>query len=450
MPRRLQTWILVFALCSLPIPQSCLASVVLQTGSGNLVSRHLAGEWRLADSLSRLLTGSGGGAPSQVSIQEDPSVLTALSPKIEEALAGNPVFIAGTLRFEASRFGFLLTEKAGSPVLICFRQGQQRANARPTLVLLALVPAKDSANDLLFLGGETDVEPFFAYERAERQANLSPETERLLNTALSKTYSKELTEALTELPKRSDWQGVVDTLLAAVRRKPTALHNNSLIVLQEIVGAHLQEARVDLDPLIATLGSEEWTNQQKAALLLAKMTEQVSLFKGKEQPVIRALIPLTASQRGPVVEPALLALHRLTDQSNLQRDPEAWARWFEATYHEPVKLVGAVYEMVNVIGIEGREGNSRRYRLSGHLYRLAELRDHLQTAVNKARLAGLRPSFVLLVSVPTTTAETQAAGLAEAEPVRAILDSLGFQDLTLAPKDTRFYRPFRPGYPMPK
>ncbi len=443
--KRMPACLLLLVLCSLSNPGRCFSSVA--SSAGNLVSHHLAGEWRLSGSLSTRLTGSGGGAPSQVSIQEDPSVLTSLSPKGEEALAGSPAFLAGSLRFEGSRFSFLLGEKDGTPALICFPQGQK--GARPVVVFLALVPAKDKVNDLLFLGGETETQPFFAYERAEKQAGprLSAETERLLDIALDGSISKELSQALEELPKRPDWQSAVDTLLEDIQRDPTALHNNRLIVLLAIVSAHLQEVRVDLDPLIAALGTERWTNQQKTANLLAKMAENRALFKSKEQPVIRALIPLTASQRGLVTEPALLALHQLTGNSSLQRDPEAWARWFEARYHDTIRLAGSVYELVTVIGTEEGEAGVRRYRIGNRLYTLEEIQEPLQAAIDEARHAGLRPSFAFLVTEPITSAETQAAALAEAGPARTILERLGIQDLTLIPKDARFYEPFRPGYP---
>jgi hypothetical protein len=239
----------------------------------------------------------------------------------------------------------------------------------------------------------------------------------------------------------------VDTLIEDIRRDPTALHNNRLIVLLAIVSAHLHEVRVDLDPLIAALGTERWTNQQKTANLLAKMAENKALFKSKEQPVIRALIPLTASQRGLVTEPALLALQRLTGNSSLQREPEAWARWFEARYHDTIRLAGSVYELVTVIGTEEGGAGARRYRIGKRLYKLEDLQMPLQAAIDEARRAGLRPGFAFLVTEPITSAETDAAGVAEAAPARTILERLGIQDLLLVPKDARFYEPFKPGYP---
>jgi hypothetical protein len=443
--KRMPVCILLLVLCSLSNPGRCFASVA--SSAGNLVSRHLAGEWHLASALSTRLTGSGGGAPDQVSIQEDPSTLGNIPPAVENAVAGSPIFLAGSLQFEASRFSFLLAEKDGTPVLICFPQGQE--GVRPIIVLLALVPAKDKVNDLLFLGGETETQPFFAYERAEKQAgpHLTAETGRLLDIALGGSISKELSQALEELPKRPDWQSVVNTLLEDIRRDPAALHNNRLITLRAIVSAHLQEVRVDLDPLIAALGTERWTNQQKTADLLAKMAEHKALFKNKEQPVIRALIPLTSSQRGLVTEPALLALHRLAGSSSLQREPEAWARWFEAKYHDTIRLEGTVYELVTVIGTEEGDAGTRRYRIGSRLYSLGDIQKPLQAAIEEARQAGLRPSFAFLVTEPITSAETEAAGVAEAEPARTILERLGIQDLLLVPKDARFYEPFKPGYP---
>ena len=64
---------------------------------------------------------------------------------------------------------FVLIEHRGNPHLVWFREagGDPLGDAESFNVMLA--PAKDTANDLLFIGGDFNNQPFSAYKRVKSQ-----------------------------------------------------------------------------------------------------------------------------------------------------------------------------------------------------------------------------------------------------------------------------------------
>ncbi|HEY0554530.1 MAG TPA: hypothetical protein VGG20_09700 [Thermoanaerobaculia bacterium] len=418
--------------------------IALQKDGGNSASRHLAGEWHLHAELSQRLTGQRTGAPDLVSITADPSVLESLPPQIDALRRSSPVYLAGTLTFGKTRFTFLLTDQEGSQRLILFPPGSSGSGAFS--ILFDVIPAQEPLNDILFLGSETDGQPIFAYERVAlpKTSQLSEQTRALLLDALTNNYSP----ALKSLPERPDWQAVIDLLVEEMRNDPSGLHNYRSIVLHSLISRHLAEARLNVKPLLAVVASQSWTNQQKTSIVLADAVRRPDLFKGEEKETIRAMIPLTASQRGPVVEPALQVLHALTGEKDLQRDPLAWARWFEAHYGDKIDLRGSVYELVDVIAIETSSNGALSFRADGkHVQDKEKLRAQIQGFISRARAVGLRPRLVALVPTPITSIETGNQASREARPVQEILGSLGIEEYTVTPDDTVFYPPFEPGFP---
>jgi hypothetical protein len=383
-----------------------LWGITLQADSGNVASRHLAGEWRLQAELSQRLTGQRTGAPDLVSIVADPSVLGSLPPQVGALLKSSPVYLAGTITFAKARYSFLLTDQDGSQRLLCFQAQAGASTSGALSILLDVLPAKEPQNDLLFLGGERDGQPIFAYERVAlpKTVRLSEETRVLLLDALSNTFS----QSLERLAERPDWQAAVDLLVEEIHNDPNGQHNNHCIALDTLISRHLAKVQLDIEPLLVALASQSWNNQQKVAIVLASAVRRPDLFKGKEKETIRSMIPLTASQRGPVVEPALKVLHALTGEQALQRDPLAWAQWFESHFGTKIDLHGAVYELVDVVATERSPDGALRFRVEGkRLKGKEELRDQFQELISRARAAGLRPRFVALVPTPVTSSETQ-------------------------------------------
>lgn len=424
------------------IPAAGEATVTVREGLDSPAQQRLAGEWRLVPRLTERLTGSSQGGPEQVTISATPSVTGELPGPVMAALQERPVDLAGTLTFGRQKFLFLLTEKNGSQRLLCYS-----ASGSVLLWLhFAVVPASQSANDLLFLGGETATSPFFAYERAY-SSTLSADTKVLLQQATD--LGGKTDEALSELAESMEWQGIIEVLVEEIRRDPQGQHNNRLIALGRVLGRHLKDVRLDLDPLIPLLASQTWTNQQKTAEVLAIASGRPDLLAGREKALVRALIPLTTSQRGPVVQPALTALRALTGQTQLARNPVGWVEWFKETYGEEISLTGAVYETLGIIRARSAgEGGAPLYSLNGSSFvPVADFVDNARGFVEDARRLGVQASFVSIVPFEMNSASTRNEAFQQIVPVQEALARLGISNLTVAPASNDFYPLFEGGLP---
>lgn len=431
---------LLLALVAPAYPEGALPG----QADSKFIAERLVGTWRLAPELSERLTSSQGGSFELFTIAADPSIL-ASAPAAAKAAAGtDSIALTGTLISGDTRFLFLLAGNRGTK-LVCYRQPRtEGAEVKLLSIHVALIPARERGKDLLFLGGESLGEPFFAYEREKSEASksLSQETQQLLQEALRDPFSP----ARLRLPAQPDWQAVVDSILDEFRLQPEGAHNNRLLILSAVLAEHRSEARLDLDPLLAVVASRTWTNQQKGAYVLAALRRD--LFTGKEEQVCRVLIPLTTSQRGSVVAPALQVLHVLSGSTRLQRDPIAWSAWFEKTYGKKLPLEGAVYELACTI--QARDGSSGQqfYSFNGGPPVGADaLKRELKNHVQVAEAHGLNPAFIVLVPMEIHSAATQNEALTAAESGRKILEELGFKDFTVVPERTEFYEPFNPGFP---
>ena len=258
-----------------------------------------------------------------VSITSDVSEIAELPPEVESAIGASQIFLAGALQFADTRFSFLVTERAGNPILLCFRPSAKSSSIHPIAIHFSLIPAMEARNDLLFLGGETETQPFYAYERAEEQVSspLSPATQALILQALNNSYSPQLDEALRRLPGQSDWQAAVDFLLEALRNDPNGINNNRLIVLQAIVAKISMSCVSTSPPCSRSWPASAGRTSSKTVDLLEALAPRPELFDGVKGPLVRAFIPLVTSQRGLVVNPALNLLHKLTGEADFTRPP---------------------------------------------------------------------------------------------------------------------------------
>ncbi|MBN1418787.1 MAG: hypothetical protein JXP34_08415 [Planctomycetes bacterium] len=144
----------------------------------NVVASRLEGDWQLDAALNKRLTGSegprrGGEAnPAAIAFKSDPSVTAKIPAKYEEALSQKRIYMAGILTFRRGgpkEHVFILIEHRGNPHIIWFRErdGDPLGDAESFNVMLAA--AKERRNDLLFIGGDFNNQPFDAYARVQVQ-----------------------------------------------------------------------------------------------------------------------------------------------------------------------------------------------------------------------------------------------------------------------------------------
>jgi hypothetical protein len=149
----------------------------------NVVASRLIGEWVPDVALTTRLGGSAlsGGSNSSdpragggMIFRSDPSVLSQIPDDIAaQVLRITPpvqVYMAGVMTLGGIEHPFLLGNLGGNPSVLFFRDkrrenGEVLKNADGESFLLALTPAKEPSNDLLFLGGDFNNQPFSAFRR---------------------------------------------------------------------------------------------------------------------------------------------------------------------------------------------------------------------------------------------------------------------------------------------
>lgn len=272
---------------------------------------------------------------------------------------------------------------------------------------------------------------------------LLPATRALLDRALGQPGPAQL-DAMKALGDQPDWQAVVDLTMTAIAATPGESHNDHALIVEHIARQRIDEIRIDIAPLLRLLETRSWTNQQKAAQALAVLADRRDLFEGREGEAAGALVPLTTSQRGRVVDAALEGLERLTGRT-FGRDPRAWAAWLEATWGARVNLTGAVYEVLAVI--RRREGtNGLEFSLNGGPWSSAEaLVAPYQALQRRAADAGISLGTVIIVP---EIAFDESTLLAQVDPLRPLFRVVQPKELTFSPESDVFYPPLESAMPV--
>jgi hypothetical protein len=138
----------------------------------NVVSSRLSGSWIIDDALNLRLTGKaavkdGENPLRKVTFVGDDAVFDQLPDKYKEFLIKEKtsVFMAGWMTFGKQKCPFFLAELKGNPHILFFlKEGEEVfGNGESFNVMMAV--AKDTTNDLLFIGGDFNNQPFSAYHR---------------------------------------------------------------------------------------------------------------------------------------------------------------------------------------------------------------------------------------------------------------------------------------------
>jgi len=275
---------------------------------------------------------------------------------------------------------------------------------------------------------------------------LTAESRRLIHY-VDQPGSAEQMAAFRALADRPDWQAITDHLVERIRDDPNGSHNNTCLALGFVVKRHLAEIELDIDPLLGLLSTLPWTNQQKAAGVLAAATQRAELFAGNVERTIRLAIPLTTSQRGRVVAPALRILHALTDEKELERDPAGWVGWYEKRYEKKIDLRGSVYELLAIVHYRD-EDNKRTYELNGKpVGDTGGLRDALESLSQAAATHALPAVPVVVVDPEILETLNMARVYKVMSEHSMIFARAGMGRMTVSPESDVFYPPYEAGFP---
>ena len=127
----------------------------------------LAGAWELDAPLTERL----GAKPlmERVEFTPDEGVLAHIPAELTEFIAKERIWQAGTMKFTQKGTElvgpYALVTHTGNSIVVYFRSRTGEALDDSESCILTVVPAKDAAQDLLFVGGVFKNEPFRAYHR---------------------------------------------------------------------------------------------------------------------------------------------------------------------------------------------------------------------------------------------------------------------------------------------
>lgn len=144
------------------------AQLKVEPDERNVVASRLEGEWVAVPALSKRV---GGNMDLPISFKGDPLMVNVVPEKLRPNFQKQRIYMAGNMKFMRKHLSpFFLIVENGNPVVVWLREEGDDPYANAESFLVSLVPAKDPANDLLFVGQESIPRPFSVYERKKTKA----------------------------------------------------------------------------------------------------------------------------------------------------------------------------------------------------------------------------------------------------------------------------------------
>jgi hypothetical protein len=140
--------------------------LTVKTEKENVVASRLIGKWKTHSSLSRRLQGHPVREET-IEFSKNMSVAAKVPPEYSEFLKNKQVYLAGVMTRNQTACPFILTEYNGNPYLFYFREKDGNPMGDGESMNLVITPAKEEEQDLLFIGGDFNNQPFFAFERVK-------------------------------------------------------------------------------------------------------------------------------------------------------------------------------------------------------------------------------------------------------------------------------------------
>lgn len=166
--------ILFFALgtVSLVVTAITAEELKVEPDKENVVASRLEGNWQTVESLTQRLTGNVTSRPTSLAFKSDPAVAGLVPDKYANVFAqrGMKIYLAGYVAIDGKGHPFVVTHVHGNAHVLFWleRNGDPFGNGESFNVMLAV--AKDKQQDLLFVGGDFNNQPFSAFERTNTDA----------------------------------------------------------------------------------------------------------------------------------------------------------------------------------------------------------------------------------------------------------------------------------------
>lgn len=133
----------------------------------HVVASRLAGAWALDPELTERLGANPG--MERIEFTPDEGVLAQIPAELTEPIAKERIWQAGTMRYVERgvehREPYALITHTGNSIAVAYRSRGGEGLDDGESCILTLIPARETAQDLLFVGGDFNNEPFRAYRR---------------------------------------------------------------------------------------------------------------------------------------------------------------------------------------------------------------------------------------------------------------------------------------------
>jgi len=148
------------------------AELQVKPDKENVVASSIEGSWQMNADLTQKLEGTDRPPRSEsprgsISFAADESVAAKVPAKYEEFFADKAIYLAGIMTWAGKTHPFLLIEHKGNPCVVYFVEKDDDPMGDGESFYVMLAKAKERENDLLFIGGDFNNQPFAAYERVK-------------------------------------------------------------------------------------------------------------------------------------------------------------------------------------------------------------------------------------------------------------------------------------------
>lgn len=153
--------------CLLVLAAPLTPDLRVRPDPNHVVASRLAGAWEPDPELGERL----GTKPwmERIEFAPDEGVLAQIPAELGEFIAKERIWQAGTVRYlergQEHRGPYALVTHTGNTIAVLYRSRGGEGLDDAESCILTLVPARETAQDLLFLGGDFNNEPFRAYRR---------------------------------------------------------------------------------------------------------------------------------------------------------------------------------------------------------------------------------------------------------------------------------------------
>lgn len=166
---KIRCMLVVSVVAALAASGVVFAGLQVKRDKENVVASRLEGKWAVHPELNLRLTGRpvarGESVANRAEFAVDDAVAARIPERYDRFFTDKAVYLAGTMTLLGKKYPFVVISHRGNPHVVYFRErgGDPMGDTESFNVMLAV--AKNRRNDLLFIGGDFNNQPFAAFQR---------------------------------------------------------------------------------------------------------------------------------------------------------------------------------------------------------------------------------------------------------------------------------------------